>query len=54
VDGHRFDPEKGRFEASGAGPHVVILGAAGRLGDAWRILLADGECRSLTFGLPPC
>jgi hypothetical protein len=55
VDGYRFDVEGGRFEVggAGAGPHVVIVGAAGRLGEARRILLADGESRSLTFTLPP-
>ncbi len=55
VDGYRFEAEEGRFDIGGAaaGPHVVIVGAEGRIGEVRRIVLADGESRSLVFALPP-
>jgi hypothetical protein len=54
VDGYRFEAEEGRFDVGtvAAGPHVVIVGAEGRVGEARRILLADGESRSLSLDLP--
>jgi hypothetical protein len=54
VDGYRFEAEAGRFDVGtvAAGPAVVMVVAEGRVGEARRILLADGESRALSFSLP--
>jgi len=54
VDAHRFDFPDGRIavRAVSTGPHVVIVGARDHRGEVRRVVLGEGEVRSLSVVLP--
>jgi len=49
VDGERFEP--GAVRGLDAGPHTVLAGAPGRVGKVARVVLSEGETKSLDLAL---
>jgi hypothetical protein len=55
LDALRFEVTDGVLDLRGVpdGPHTLILGARGHMGEVRRIVLKDGEHRRITTSLPP-